>query len=54
MNKNKPKHITINRRFYDSIERERKKFMKKEGLTRLSTTAFTGILEAKIIRRKRK
>ena len=30
--------------FYEKIEEERRKYMKKHGLNKLTTKAFTGIL----------
>jgi len=44
-------HISVHPDFYNNIEIERRRFMKKMGLTNLSTKAFTGILARKIIRK---
>lgn len=52
MQKQKAKRIAVDPRFYARIEKERQKFMRSNGLTRLTTTAFTGILEARIINGK--
>lgn len=48
----KAKTIRVDPKFYDKIERARQRFMKKRGLTRLTTVAFTGVLETKLIQRK--
>ena len=50
--KNKSKHIRVHPEFYKRIERERSNFMKKNGLSKLTTAAFTGILETKLIKIK--
>lgn len=36
--------IKVHPDFYNKIERERKKFMKKRKLDKLTTVAFTGVL----------
>lgn len=47
-------NIKVHPSLYDRIERERKKFMEKQGLTKLSTVAFTGILSKNLIGNKSK
>ena len=42
-------NIRVDQNFYDKIERERRKFMKKHKLTKLSTTAFTGVLVKRLV-----
>lgn len=44
MIKKKSIHIMVHPDFYDKIEKERKAFMAKNNLTKLSTVAFTGVL----------
>lgn len=52
MTRKKNIHIRVDPKFYERIEAERLKFMKQNGLNRLSTLAFTGILEPKLRRTK--
>lgn len=53
INKRKKKsvHIMVHPDFYDKIEKERKSFMQKNNLTRLSTVAFTGVLGKGVIKK---
>jgi len=48
--------ISVHPSFYDKIEKQKKSFMKKHKLNRLSTTAFTGVLakEVKDVKKKRR
>lgn len=36
--------MSVDPKFYEKIEQERKQFMKKQGMYKLTTKAFTGIL----------
>ena len=43
-NNRKSVSMKVNPKFYDRIEKQRREFMKKNNLDRLSTVAFTGLI----------
>lgn len=49
MNSGKRKCVSmkVHPRLYEQIEKERREFMKKNNLDRLSTVAFTGLMRVK-------
>ncbi|MBD3252884.1 hypothetical protein GF386_04080 [Candidatus Pacearchaeota archaeon] len=47
-------NMTVHPEFYDKIEKERRKFMEKHRLNRLTTKAFTKVLNKRFWERKRR
>ena len=51
--KTKGVSMKVHPKLYEQIEKQRREFMKKNNLDRLSTVAFTGLIKTNYVKKKK-